>query len=203
MSLLDLLEQKLSGGTVDRIGAELGTDRATTERAIDGAMPMLLEALKRNTTDQQGASSLLSALDRDHDGSVVDDLAGFFTGKVGVPGKAGDGAGILRHMLGGRREVAERGLSKASGIDSAKSGRLLEMLAPILMGALGKQKRERGLDAGGLQDLIRLDTRRVEERAPKSASIWGRLLDKDGDGQIMDDIAGAGANILGGLFKRH
>ena len=50
--------------------------------------------MARNTSNQQGAESLHNALQKDHDGSILDNLGGFLNNA-----QSGPGAGILRHVL--------------------------------------------------------------------------------------------------------
>ncbi len=85
------------------------------------------------------------ALARDHDGSVLDSPR-----SAGAGGGGGQGNAILGHVLGDRQSLAEQGISQASGLDLSKVGPLLAMLAPLVMGALGRAQRDGGLDAGGL-----------------------------------------------------
>src|SRR6266850_1224216 len=140
MSILDILQQRLGGDAVNQIGRQLGTDPANTQTAIAAALPMLVGALARNAQDPGKAGALANALGR-HDGSVLDDIAGYL-GR----GDSADGDGILGHVLGGRKETVQTGLGQAAGLDPATAGMLLSMLAPLVMGALGKAQREKGLD---------------------------------------------------------
>lgn len=84
------------------------------------------------------ASGLLGALDRDHDGSILDDVAGFIGNN---DNSAGDG--ILKHVLGDNRNTVENGLSAKTGLNSSQIGQLLKMAAPLIMGYLGKQKNKK------------------------------------------------------------
>jgi hypothetical protein len=196
-TLLEMLMDQLdSGGGVDAISRQLGAGRDQTSQAVAGALPALLAGLGKNSSEPTGASALLGALERDHDGSVLDDVAGF----LGQGAGGGAGAGILRHVFGGRQGAVESAIGSLSGLDSGKAGQLLTMLAPLVMGMLGKTQRERGLDAGGLTDLLGQERRVAEQRSPQAVDMLGRLLDSDGDGDMMDDIAKIGGGLLGGLF---
>ena len=74
-------------------------------------------------------------------------------------------------------------------------GQLLKMLAPILMGGLGKVRRESNLGSGGLRDLLQGEQRRARKQA-SSSGLWS-MLDSDGDGSVVDDVAG----LLGKFLK--
>jgi hypothetical protein len=190
------LGQQLGGQTLKQISGVLNADEKTTGNAISAALPTLLGALSRNASRPEGAQALHSALAKDHDGSVLDNLAGF----LGNP-QAGPGDGILRHVLGGRRQRVENGLSKSTGLDAGSVSKLLVTLAPMVMGALGKTQRSRGMDTQGLSQLLDGERREVEKRAPQEMGLIGKLLDADSDGDVdFEDIAKRGLGALGGLL---
>ena len=157
----------------------------------------MLTGLTRNSSSSAGAAGLLGALDRDHDGSVLDDVMGF----LGGGGNLGAGAGILGHVLGGRQSNVESAISKSSGVDMASVTKILAMVAPLLMGALGKAKREQGLDAAGLTAALGQQEQAARKVSPSAVDMFSRMLDSDGDGDTMDDIVKMGSGLLGGLFK--
>lgn len=195
MSLVNILMEQLSGGAAQQIGKQLGVDSGAASKAIAGALPMVLGGLARNAQQKGGADALLGALDRDHDGSVLNDVAGFL-------GKGPDrqGEGILGHVFGDRRSAVESTLGQASGLDGAKAGQLMAMLAPLVMGALSKQKQSQGLDASGLAAMLGQEQKSAGGSAGQAMGMVGKLLDRDGDGDIKDDVAKLGAGLLGSLL---
>lgn len=196
MSLIDLLGKTLGGGGIQEIGRQLGSDEGTTSKAVGAALPLLLGALTGNAKRQDGAASLLGALTKDHDGSVLDDPSAVLRRP-----EAGPGAGILRHVLGGKQAGIESRLGQATGMDKAATGKLLTMLAPLVMGALGRQQREQKLDTRGVAGLLENESRQLREREPQAMGMLGGLLDADGDGDVdMGDIAKKGLGVLGKLF---
>jgi hypothetical protein len=227
--LLGTLQQTLGPRTIADLGRQIGADSATTERAVGASLPLLIGGLARNTADPQGAASLDRALERDHDGSVLDQLgsllgggaqgggglggllggaAGSFLGGQQGGAKALDGAGILGHIFGGRRDRVETGVGRASGLDSRQVGQLLVLLAPLVMGALGKVKRNRQLDSDGLRSMLGEERREVESRvSTRGKGSLLDLLDRDDDGSGLDDVgelvAGQGGRggILGNLLR--
>ena len=200
--LLGTLAQSLGDSQLNQLAGAIGADSRSTQQAIGAALPAILAALNRNTNTTQGAQALNQALERDHDGSLLDNLGGFLGGQVS--GKQVDGAGILSHILGGRQPELEQGVAKASGLDMSQVARLLPILAPIVMAALGRQKRQAGLDEAGLSGLLGQEATVARREAP--SGLLGALsgfLDQDGDGSIQDDLlAQAGKAALGKLFGR-
>jgi hypothetical protein len=201
--ILDLLASNLGGQNMGQLATAIGADTGKTQTAVAAALPALLEAMNRNTNNTQGAQSLANALERDHDGSLLDNLGGFLSGAMGGS-KATDGAGILGHILGGQTPTVEQGVAQASGLDKAQVGKLLMTLAPIVMAALAKRKRQANLDPTGLSGVLGQESQRARQAAPEG--LLGHLssfLDRDGDGTIQDDlIAQAGQAALGKLFGR-
>ncbi len=196
-SIMDLLSQQLGNNAISDLSRQLGTDKAHTEKAMTAALPVLMGALARNASKPEGAEALSRALDRDHDGSVLDNLSGF----LNQPDeKAGNG--ILKHVLGAKRAPVEAGVSKASGLDANAVAKMMTMLAPLVMGTLGRAKRQQGLDPNALAQALGSERQQIEQRSPGLGGL-ASLLDADGDGQVLDDVLGkAGKGLLGRLFSR-
>lgn len=192
MNLTGLLNDALSGDTVSQIGQQIGADEHTTQQAIQSALPLLLGTMANNTQDPMGAASLAGALERDHDGSALGNL-GALIGSLG----GGQGAGILGHIFGGSQPVAEEQVSRASGLDMSKVGPLLMILAPIVMGALGRMRQQENVGANELPDVLGRATRQTASNSPLM-DVLGSVLDRDRDGSAMDDIAGMLGGMLGG-----
>lgn len=193
MNLTGLLQGALNAGTVSQISQAIGADEQTTGSAIQAALPALLGGLAGNTSSESGASALLGALDRDHDGSVLDDIGGLIGN---VAQGQGTGGSILNHIFGGQIGQIAQGVSQSSGLDAAKVGPLLSILAPIVMGALGRTRQESGLGSGDLAGLLSGASSQLG-----SGNILGmvsNLLDRDQDGSAVDDVVG----MLGNFFKK-
>lgn len=192
--LMDIVARQLSGDVIARMGKEIGADDASTERAIAAALPLLLGSLARNAQTPDGARSLDGALREDHDGSLLDNLLGGLT----AASTQSDGAKILGHMFGQREPAVRSGVGRASGLDSAQVLRLMSMLAPVVMAALGRMRRQENLAPTDLA--TRLDRERGEMVRNDSAlgGLLTSMLDQDGDGSVMDDIGG---RLLRGFLR--
>ena len=194
--LTNILAHALSGGSLESISRQIGADEGATAKAISAALPILLGALDRNTNQPTGADALFNALQGKHDGSILDDLAGFLGG-----GHYGDGDKILGHVLGGQRSSVETGLSRASGLDLSSVGKLLPMLAPIVLGAIGKMQRQHGFDANGVSTALSRERHSMAQAHPDALSSLESLLDGNHDGQVMDDVVKIGSSLLDSFLK--
>jgi hypothetical protein len=192
-SMLESLMGQLGGGNLGSLSKAVGADEKSTETALAAALPMLLAGLAKNTAQNDGAAALHRALEKDHDGSLLDDV-GAFLGR----GDTAPGQGIVRHVFGDRQSVVEKGISKSSGIDPAQAAKLLAIAAPMIMAYLGKQRRQASLDPASLGRMLTEQNQTVQKTAPQLGGL-ARLLDADGDGSIADDIA---KGVLGKLFRR-
>lgn len=302
-SLLDMLSQQLSPEVVRGMGRQIGADEKQTEQALSALLPMMVGGLAKNTAgNPQGSMKLSQALERDHDGSMLDHITGMLGGSSaqnhplagmlgggqqgngqqggdllsallgggqqsggqgsmgnllgGLLGGSGSGsllgglmdggqsqsqqggaadllgtllggggggmanvlggllgtapassrtsniAGILGNILGGGNVAPiQQGVSKATGLDANKIGALMAMLAPMIMGALGKVKRQQGLDAGGLARVLENDRQTIEQRVPEANNI-SKFLDSNRDGKVdmKDDIAKVGMALGGAML---
>ncbi|GMR24314.1 MAG: hypothetical protein BMS9Abin37_2843 [Acidobacteriota bacterium] len=199
--LMSMLSQALGGSTVSQIAGQIGADESQTSSAINAALPILLGALDRNTDQPGGAESLFGALTRDHDGGILDDIGGFLGGAFGGS-QAAAGTAILGNILGGKQRSVETGLSRASGLDMGMIAKLLPILAPIVMGVIGRLSRQQKLDANGVSGYLTRERERAQKTQPDGMAVLGNLLDSNNDGQVVDDIVKLGGGLLGSFFSQ-
>lgn len=192
MALIDQLLKQLSGAPAAQIGSQLGLDQSAVNKAITTALPVILGGLAKNAQSSEGASALTSALDRDHDGSILDDLVGFAT----QASSGGIGDGILGHVFGSNRSKAENAVGTSSAISGGQAAKLMAMLAPIVMGYLGKKKRESNLDASQMATELQAESERHGPQESSLVSMVSKMLDSDGDGSVMDDVLKIGGSLL-------
>jgi hypothetical protein len=108
------------------------------------------------------------------------------------------GAGILKHSLGGARPAVETGLAAKTGLDAQQIATLLELAAPLVMGAIGAQQRSKGLDEGGLASLLGQQLESTKKADPDLIGILNTALDADKDGSAIDEVVG----FVGKLFDK-
>lgn len=176
--------------TIDMIAGRIGARDSNVREALGAAVPLLVNALARNGQTERGAASITGALRQDHDGSLLGQIGEFIRGNVS--GRQADGVGILEHVLGGRRATVERGVSQTSGLDMAQVARLLPIVAPIVMNALGKIREERNLDTPEVQNLLEQEAQTTESEL----GGFARLIDRDNDGSITDELVGFGSQLF-------
>ena len=195
-SLMNAILGQFDADSLNQISSQLGANPQTTGNAIAAAVPLLLSALSRNAGSADGRDSLYNALSNDHDGGILDNLLGYLGG--GSMQQQNDGAGILGHVFGGSQNGVMNALSKATGMDASNVGRLLVMLAPVVMGFLGRTRQQQGLGPSSLAGLLGGETKYAQQAEPGLMSTISRFLDQNGNGSAVDELSG----ILGGLLAR-
>ena len=207
--ILDLLNSAVGKSLVHGASGQTGQSKSKTSNLLTMALPMLMQAMKRNANSDEGASGIMGALKK-HDGSILDNVGDLFSGN-NADSVSKDGGKILGHVLGNRQENIQNALSQKSGIDAGSVSQILKMASPIVMGVLGKQQRQNKVDSpGGIEGLLGgfLGNNAVD----KDQNFLESILDADGDGSVIDDISGmvlGGKNskkdlggMLGGLFGK-
>jgi hypothetical protein len=196
--LTDTLTQLLDERT-DKISRRIGADETQTRTAVHAAVPALLAAL---STEAERGSGLKQAVAQDHDGSIIDQLSEYLDGSAQLNPRATDGDGILEHALGDRRPEIQQALSAKSGLDLGTIAKLLPLLAPILMGMLGKKGRAggSGTESGGfglddIGDLLGREKADARSRNPEIGDILdsisgGSRQSGSGLGGILDSLTG-------------
>lgn len=208
--LLDLLNSPIGKQLISGVAGQTGQQESSTSNVLSMAMPLILGAMKKNVASSpQGAQGLMSALSSKHDGSILDNLGGFFGGGVDQSAMD-DGAGILGHLFGNKQGNVESALSQKSGMDIGSIASILKIAAPLIMGFIGKQTKQSNIsDANGMNSLL---GGLLGGQPQQNQSLITTLLDADGDGSILDDVAGmvmgSGkkkgglGGLLGGLFGK-
>ncbi len=200
-SLQDLLGADQGTQAVDQISQQVGAEPSIVNTAIQAALPMILSGLANNAASPQGAESLNTALEQDHDGSLLGNLGGLgsllFGGQQAAapPPRQADAGGILGHIFGNSQGQVAQEVSNKSGLSLSQVAPILMMLAPIVMSYLGQQKQQQGVGADGLGGLLGgLLGGGASQAAPQSSGnpmldMASNALDSDRDGSAMDDIA--------------
>jgi len=201
MNLLNLVQQVLSKEVVGKLNNQMPqVPQQNTQTAAQLAMSTLMSALAKNTQTDAGLQGLLGALNKNHDGGIMDNLGDFLGGKM-EQSKSTDGVGILSHLFGGKIFDIVELVSKGSGVDRNNTMNMLVKLAPVALGMLGKVKQQNNYQANDVRALLQNTVQEERQQRPES-SIIEKLLDRDGDGSIKGEVMQMGMKALGSLFSR-
>ncbi|HKM01966.1 MAG TPA: DUF937 domain-containing protein [Sedimentibacter sp.] len=192
MDLMELLSGQLGDEKVlKQLSNSTGADSSQIQQAMKLGLPALMQAMGKNAASKDGASSLAKALDN-HKDDNVDDIENFLKNV-----NKEDGSKMLNHILGSKNTSVQRNLAKQTGLKSDQASDLMSQLAPLLLGALGKQKASQNVDSSGLAGMLAGALGQGKNDSNLMSSV-SALLDADKDGSIVDDLS----NMLGGFLKK-
>ncbi len=201
MDLMQMLQGHLNDDVMNQIGGQIGAEPQQTAAAASGIFASLLGGMAQNAATPGGLQSLMGALDSDHDGSVLDDLMGMVSGNAstGSP-SALNGAGILGHILGGQKEQVAQQVSQSSGLDMGQVMKLMPILAPILMGVLGKAKSGGQLGLGNLASILFGSAQNAGQQSGMGDLLGSVLGGVFGGGQRQQQASPDGGDLLGNIL---
>lgn len=196
MSLIDLLTGNTSNQVAEQAENKFGINRNQIIALLAVAAPLIISYLRNKSQDSKEAEALNNALDKDHDGSILNDASQ-------IESRQAEGGSILDHIFGGQKSSVENQLSQNTGISIDKIGPILAMLAPVVMGYIGKEKQQSNVGAGGLGDLLGGILGNASSQAQAQQSnplndILGSVLgggQSQSSGSPLNDILGS---VLGG-----
>lgn len=170
-NLVSLVMQFLTPEMIGRVATALGLDRNMLQTAIGAAVPGLLAGFSGVATQPSGAQKLVDAA-KQETGTL-----GKFAELVGGGGQSAiieRGSQLVASLLGARDQSAlVSALGQFAGLGQAKSGSLLGMLAPIVMGTVAQQQGPRNLDASSMANLFASQKDNIASALPAD---FGKLL---------------------------
>ena len=192
--------QQLIGGTLGEqatqlISNQLGIDANQAQNAVNLALPTILSALNKNVASQDGADALTNAISSNHSGGGLNDLSALAQTALG-----GDGASILQHIFGSAQQNVSNAVAQNTGISGMQSVQVMQILAPIVLNALGNQSQANagGINVRSITSILSNFVGNQQQQAPQHQDIISKLIDRNGDGNVADDVVG----MLKGFFSK-
>lgn len=174
-----------------QLSNNMGIRQEDAMQMIPAVAPLILGGLKRQMEQRGGADRVDHILNKY--GSA--DVLGRIGDEIGIKAREENPDPRLGGLLGESGVKASDTISKQFNLDPSIAMKIIPALAPIILGALSNKRDKAGLGATGIASLI----------------------DQDGDGDVLDDVAGfllkglssSGSSqssgllgVLGGLFSR-
>ncbi len=188
-NFLDEFMKNYGPEVTKQMSSTFNVDQNTVQKLLPQLAPLILSGLKKQKDERGGDARVDHILNKYGDKSVLDNIQDL------IANKANDTTvdARLGGLLGDSGVTAANVLGKQLNLDSSIVKKMIPALAPIILGALTRKRDTSNSGIGGI----------------------GSLLDADGDGSILDDVAGfilkGGAStqtrskhvlgsILGGVF---
>ena len=190
MNISSLFGMLMNKETLENLGGSVGANKEQVQKLINLGMPTMMKAMDRNTKTESGAQSLYKALQKHQDDNVEE--------MARNPDKVDktDGEKILNHIFEDKNERVQTNLAKQTNLVQNQVSTVLSQLAPLVLGALGQQKKELDVNVSNLSNLM---GGAIEQSGSSDViKMAEQLLDADKDGSILDDVG----RMFGKLFKR-
>jgi Bacterial protein of unknown function (DUF937)/PRC-barrel domain len=172
--LVSTISSLLTPEVVGRLATASGLDNAVAQSAVSAAVPSILSGLAGIAATPAGGRQLASAVAQ----QPTDILGSILSGFTGSAPKAETGTGLLSSLLGGGAlGLLTSAVAKFIGIGEGPTRNLIGLLAPLIIGVLGREQRAAGLDGNGLARML---TEQKEQIAAAMPFGLSRLLDTGG-----------------------
>lgn len=170
MNLIDILkDQLLNPSNLDKLGSLVGESRETTEKAVTGGIPALLAGLMKLAGSSGGLGQLTK---------VLESIQGLKPEAMGESITKLDksaiekGGSILGSLLGGGKSIAfAMMLAKLLGIDAKAITKILGTVAPLILGVIANQWKQKGGTPDALGRLFSEQKGSIEAALPKGLSL--------------------------------
>lgn len=153
VDLMEMVKGAVSRSIMEKMGGMAGTSPAQSSGVFEALAGSVLGGLMKKAAAPGGAEDIFQAVQK-QDPGVLDRLGDLMGGGPGSADLQKSGMGVLDQIFGGDRSGLVNGIAKALGIDASKLGGLLAMIAPIVMGVIGKYLKNKTLNAAGLGSLL-------------------------------------------------
>ena len=156
LNIIGLLKDQLNDNLLGKVAGVLGENKSSVTAAVGNALPSLLLGFMKKGTESGGAEKIFQTLQEGkHDGSILGNLDSILGGGSATTNLLSSGQSLLGNILGDKAGRLGDLIASTSGISKASGSSLLGMLAPIVMGFLGKTlKGQGGFNAQGLMNLL-------------------------------------------------
>lgn len=192
-NIVDLVKDQIGDAVVEQLGGVLGGSKDVTSKAVDGAIPSILEGLMNKAGSAEGADSIFKAV-QDQDDGILSNIGDLIGGGIDSP-FASMGFTVLRSLLGNSMLGNIAGaIGGFSGLGRSKSSSMLGLVAPIIFGVLKRKVLGGGLNAASLASMLNGQKDNI------SAAMPAGFAEKVGVADLADDVADTvrgGASAVG------
>ncbi len=145
INLLEFVKNQFSPALMSKIAGLVGEKSADTQKAIDILLPSVLGGLANSATTLTGADNLLDMINEGgHDGRIFDTLGTLLSGGIATQGVLRIGGDVTDNLFGSKIGDISECVASQTGVKTAAATNLMNLAAPLLMGAIGKQLDGKG-----------------------------------------------------------
>lgn len=179
MNLFEELREVLVGEVASKAANILGEKEEKVKTALEGLIPTVVGGLMKRAANEAGATTLMNVVKKgNHDGSIIEQLDDLLKNKESFAGLVEKGNSVVSMLLPDKKSSIATMISQFAGVRNSTATALLSVVAPLVVGKLGKLVTLQGLDKNGLANII-LDQKSIlldetpEDLQPKMIDVLG------------------------------
>jgi hypothetical protein len=154
---------------------------------MDSIVPTLLSGAAKLADSPGGDSRLMDLISlQADDGKILNNLTDKLSGGNATESLMNSGREIVRSLFGGNVGSVVDLIARSVGIKSSTISSLLSVAAPLVLGALGKERSARGLGTAGLVSLLARQKSVLSQMVPAGL---GSLIGANDIGKTKERIA--------------
>ena len=188
MNLFANLTEVLSPEVLSRVASYIDETPEKTGKAVNGLVYTIMGGLMKRTTSEIGVNQLYSHIQKGHyDGALLDNLSTVLRDPAQTNTLITHGNDVISHLLPAMKSSIGHMISTYAGIRNSSAISLLGLITTVVLQVLGKQAKERKLDADGLAAALFAEREAFVSAVPEE--FMPQLVDKVGLQQIVAGLA--------------
>src|SRR5215472_1866686 len=169
-SLMEAVKGYLTPDAVRSASSLVGESESSTRQTLNGAVPSVLSGLANMVSTRDGATGVASLIRDGSFGSVVDNVGSLFSGGSATSSILSVGPHLLGKIFGGNSSQVTDLVARSGGVSNSSASSLMSLIAPLVLGVLGKRAAAQGLDASGMANSLLSEKADFAAAAPAGLS---------------------------------
>ncbi|QHW00843.1 OmpA family protein [Spirosoma endbachense] len=188
MNLFATLNEVLNSDVLTRIASYVDEPTEKTNKAVNGLVYTIVGGLMKRTTTEIGVNQLFNHIQKGrYDGTLTDNLATVLRDPSQTNALITQGDEVISHLLPAMKSSIGSMISGYAGIRNSSAISLLGLTSTIVLHVLGKQVKDRKLDADGLAASLFTEREAFVNAVPEE--FMPRLVEKVGLQQVVSGLA--------------
>lgn len=154
ITLLDSTRAYLTPQIISGASSVVHEPESATRLALNSAVPSLLAGLSNFASSPDGIDRLSNLIRDGAFSPVADNAPALFGGGTPTTNMMSAGQQLLGKIFGENTSAVSEVLAGSSGIRASSASSLLGMMAPLVLGVIGKHATSQGLNASGVANLV-------------------------------------------------
>lgn len=200
-NLIDAAKGYLTNAVISKASSMLGEDAGSTQKAMLGAIPMVLSGLINKAESPDGDNFLSGLLQQVTGGSAALPSTAAAESGSALQGMMGNGASLVGSLFGDKGSLIAGALSQFAGVKPSSASGLMGMAGSVLTGLLGSQMAKSGGGVSGLMSLLSDQKSGVQAAMPSGlGSLLGAV---PGLGGMLGGLSGIGSGLAGNVSSAY